>query len=229
MRLNREDLWIIAVGVATLLFVSPVLALPFPGLLISIGGSMYPTLKPGDVLVVLPATHIKIGDIVITNHYGTLIGHRVIAVNNTYVITKGDANPRPDKPTPRGMVKGKVVSVLPPLVMLLLGIALAAAAIPAKPGAQLLVSLFILAIIIHGVIASTADKFPQVMVTPQPLTKLVKIDGKLFVAMIKYPIKEYSCTGDCISRDGYILVPIGTNVTIIPDSSVRIKMWTVIK
>lgn len=62
----------------------------------SIGISMYPTLKNGDVLIIQkntdPSFNVKVGDIIVFTYNDMYVGHRVIDVENNYVVTKGDAN-----------------------------------------------------------------------------------------------------------------------------------------
>lgn len=59
-----------------------------------IGSSMFPTLKPGDILKVVSYkfSHISVGDVVVFNSpYGkTPIVHRVVSINNKGIRTKGD-------------------------------------------------------------------------------------------------------------------------------------------
>jgi len=86
--------------------------------------SMLPSLHPGDLVVVLGVGSPKVGDIVVYSAdcpalpKGDVI-HRVIEVNETHLITKGDndlTNPMPDPcPVRREQVKGKVVFAIPVL------------------------------------------------------------------------------------------------------------------
>lgn len=84
--------------------------------------SMLPTLHVGDLAIAVGASEIRPGDIIIyAANCPALpredIIHRVIAINNSYVITKGDnnaTNPIPDPcPVSFRQIKGKVVLVLP--------------------------------------------------------------------------------------------------------------------
>jgi hypothetical protein len=65
------------------------------------GGSMAGTFRPGDCLVVKPATweQIHAGDVVVFRSVGeekNEIVHRVLSVRSGGMLTRGDANPKPD-------------------------------------------------------------------------------------------------------------------------------------
>jgi len=72
------------------------------------GNSMYPTLKPGDLVLMIPY-HIlkifnikpKINDIIVYKSPidEKLVCHRIIEINNDRIITKGDFNPNIDSYT----------------------------------------------------------------------------------------------------------------------------------
>ena len=76
-------------------------------------GSMYPTLKVGDVILMEPVSpkDIKVGDVIIFYKPGTreLIVHRVVMKTDEGLYTKGDANPSIDwwSPLPYENVVGK--------------------------------------------------------------------------------------------------------------------------
>ncbi len=84
--------------------------------------SMLPSLHPGDLVVVAGTKSPKVGDIVIYSADCPLLPkedviHRVIEINETHLITKGDnnlTNPKPDPcPVRLDQVKGKVVLAIP--------------------------------------------------------------------------------------------------------------------
>ena len=80
------------------------------------GPSMKPTLKPGDLLQVIPYGDemIRRGDIVVfyPPHEKRLVTHRLISVKSGFLRAQGDNNSRPD-PEPFGSesVVGKVIRV----------------------------------------------------------------------------------------------------------------------
>jgi signal peptidase I len=85
------------------------------------GFSMYPLLKPGDLLVMrsLPSHSFKVGDVILfesglPDHFEGLIAHRVIRIRpNRRILTKGDNLPRPDPELEDGSrILGQVISVL---------------------------------------------------------------------------------------------------------------------
>ena len=85
------------------------------------GYSMYPSLRPGDLILSLhkDITGYGVGDVVIwcsTPSYCTI--HRVVELRDSQVITKGDNNPSEDPPIPESYVKYKVVLVIPSIVWL---------------------------------------------------------------------------------------------------------------
>ncbi|MFN3268878.1 MAG: signal peptidase I, partial [Zestosphaera sp.] len=80
------------------------------------GYSMYPVLKPGDLLVGIHKEIVgyDVGDVVVwcsSLTYCTV--HRVVRFMEDYVVTKGDNNPSEDPPIPESYVKYKVVLVIP--------------------------------------------------------------------------------------------------------------------
>jgi signal peptidase I len=106
----------IALAAAALL-VAALAARSFGGVYVQ-GGSMEPTLVPGDLVVYrrAPVTAVE-GDVVLIARKGWPAGvlHRVVAagVDGTYT-TRGDANPTPDRdPVPPGRLLGRAVISLP--------------------------------------------------------------------------------------------------------------------
>jgi len=93
-----------------------------------VSGSMYPTLKVGDLLVVegVNPEELEIGDIIVFHNPvnpGELIVHRIIEIVRgedglLYFGTKGDANSLPDKyrwgkMVSEELIEGKVLFVIP--------------------------------------------------------------------------------------------------------------------
>ena len=92
-------------------------AIPMPlgfGLAEVLSDSMYPTIKTGDVIMVVPKDEYKVGDIVAFEDGAMIVTHRIIDENEdgTFV-TKGDyiGNSRDDMPLQEKYIIGKVVNV----------------------------------------------------------------------------------------------------------------------
>jgi signal peptidase len=82
------------------------------------GGSMWPLIRDGDVLLVQPvdAGAVRVGDTVLFHcSTGRVLAHRVIRVRTTGTdrrfTVQGDARPRPDGQIGEEQVYGRVVSV----------------------------------------------------------------------------------------------------------------------
>lgn len=81
------------------------------------GWSMFPSLCPGDILVVRRRTakELLAGDIILYERNGRLFAHRVIESNGDEVSgvrTSGDAMPVSDPPVAENAVLGKIALVL---------------------------------------------------------------------------------------------------------------------
>ena len=72
-----------------------------------ISGSMQPALQIGDVIIVKKSNNYSERDIITYSNGLTTITHRIIAINNDEVITKGDANEVDDKPINKEQIIGK--------------------------------------------------------------------------------------------------------------------------
>lgn len=72
-----------------------------------ISGSMQPALQIGDVIIVKKSNNYSERDIITYSNGLTTITHRIIAINNDEVITKGDANEVDDKPINKEQIVGK--------------------------------------------------------------------------------------------------------------------------
>lgn len=83
-------------------------------------GSMAPTVRPGDGLVILPASfnQLKSGDVV-SYHSGqdpnVVISHRIVSVNRAHgtIITRGDNLSQPDSTVYRHQIIGRAIAVAP--------------------------------------------------------------------------------------------------------------------
>lgn len=74
------------------------------------GASMRPLFAPGDVVRVWPARveDVRLGDVVLVEFAGQLLAHRLIAVGERVIVTRGDAMPSADRPLPRASLHGRV-------------------------------------------------------------------------------------------------------------------------
>jgi signal peptidase len=105
---------------AAWLLISAALVVTAPrwGVTLTGGGSMEPALHPGDLLFYRrrPA-RLRGGDIVVYSHPGWPRGvvHRVVRVlPDGRAVTRGDANPIPDRdPVPSRRLRGRVALVVP--------------------------------------------------------------------------------------------------------------------
>lgn len=87
-------------------------ALPMPfgfGTAIVLSGSMEPTLRVEDLIIVTQQDNYQVGDVVVYQSENSLVVHRIIAMEGSAVTTQGDANNAPDSPVELALVKGKVV------------------------------------------------------------------------------------------------------------------------
>ncbi len=76
--------------------------------------SMEPVLHVGDIVIVSGSSSYSVGDIVVYDNGRNLIVHRIVGVQGSHYITKGDANSFPDNFRPSIKdVKGKVIVVIP--------------------------------------------------------------------------------------------------------------------
>ena len=82
------------------------------------GWSMFPAIRPGDILIVEPAaiTHVRIGDIVVLEQAAKLICHRVRAFAHDFggpsLITRGDTSPFPDPAVEEDKLLGRVAAIV---------------------------------------------------------------------------------------------------------------------
>jgi signal peptidase I len=80
------------------------------------GWSMLPAVWPGDVLVIERATtgEVSRGDIVLFGRDRRLFAHRVVAENleNSAILTRGDAMPGPDPIVRENELLGRVSSIM---------------------------------------------------------------------------------------------------------------------
>ena len=96
-------------------YIGPIAPISFS---LALGSSMFPTISNGDMLVCVSKylSPIKPGDIAVYKKGGEYIVHRVLYINGSYVVFKGDNNMVPDEKVPASNVYFKVVAILPPYI-----------------------------------------------------------------------------------------------------------------
>ena len=90
--------------------------LPMPfgcGMAVVLSGSMEPSLSVDDLIFVKECDQYQVDDIVVFQSGSELIVHRVIEIDGTTLITKGDANNVADSPVDVELVKGKLIGRIP--------------------------------------------------------------------------------------------------------------------
>lgn len=75
-----------------------------------LGNCMVPTTRNGDLITLVPADKLRIGDMVVF-HSSQMVMHRVVGFSNQQVITKGDVASDFDPPLPQEKVLGKVIAI----------------------------------------------------------------------------------------------------------------------
>ena len=78
-------------------------------------GSMHGAVEINDAVLVKINSDYDVNDIITYQSGDDFITHRVIMIQNDYIITKGDANNVNDNPIDKKLVLGKVVKILPKL------------------------------------------------------------------------------------------------------------------
>lgn len=91
-------------------------AVPMPfgvGAAVVLSGSMEPEISVGDLLIVAEHNSYEIGDVVVYQDGRMAVTHRIVAISEDEVITKGDANNTEDDPITVEQIKGEVVLAIP--------------------------------------------------------------------------------------------------------------------
>ena len=91
-------------------------ALPMPfgvGASVVLSGSMEPTLSVNDLVIVRAAESYAEGDVVVYQSGSSLVIHRIVRVEDEYVVTRGDANNTEDDPVSLSAVKGRMAFAIP--------------------------------------------------------------------------------------------------------------------
>ena len=75
--------------------------------------SMWPALSAGDLVVIegAPKESLSVGDIIVWRHDGGFTIHRIVELNDSTLVTKGDANFPKDNPIKYDDVIGKTVTM----------------------------------------------------------------------------------------------------------------------
>ena len=92
--------------------------LPMPfgvGTAVVVSGSMEPAIHVNDLLIVKEAKKeaIHVGDVIVFQGERSLIAHRVVEMQDEYLITQGDANNVADAPIDWEQVKGRMIGRVP--------------------------------------------------------------------------------------------------------------------
>ena len=72
-------------------------------------GSMQPTLKVGDNVIVKKQNEYKVGDIISYKMNDIYVTHRIVKIEGDMITTKGDANDVEDPPFNKSKILGKYV------------------------------------------------------------------------------------------------------------------------
>lgn len=83
-----------------------------------VSGSMENTIQINDIVIVKLTNEIAEQDIITYQSNNNFITHRVISINTNEVITQGDANNTPDEPVSKNDILGKVVFVIPVMILI---------------------------------------------------------------------------------------------------------------
>ena len=79
-----------------------------------ITGSMSPSIEVSDVVIVkVTKDNINVDDIIVFKEGQSIITHRVIEMNEEFIVTKGDANNAKDKSIKKEAIIGKVIKIIP--------------------------------------------------------------------------------------------------------------------
>ncbi len=84
------------------------------GYAVVLSGSMEPTISVNDVVIIKEQDAYEVGDIITyVDGDGTLITHRIVAIDGDEITVRGDANNTDDPTFSVESIKGAVVAVLP--------------------------------------------------------------------------------------------------------------------
>lgn len=91
-------------------------ALPMPfgyGGAVVLSGSMEPTIAIDELIIVKAADSYQVDDIVVYQTGRTPVVHRIVAIDDESIVTRGDANNTDDDPIALSQIKGKVIAHIP--------------------------------------------------------------------------------------------------------------------
>ncbi len=75
---------------------------------------MEPEISVGSLAVIVPAENLEVGDVITFEKKDALVTHRIVSIDNSSLITAGDANDAPDKdPVERSRVVGELFLAIP--------------------------------------------------------------------------------------------------------------------
>ena len=90
--------------------------LPMPfgyGAAVVLSDSMAPEFQRGDLLIVKEDVSLEMGDIIVYDDVNCLVVHRIVALDEKTITTKGDANPVADEPIEKSAVRAEVLFWIP--------------------------------------------------------------------------------------------------------------------
>ena len=90
--------------------------MPMPfgyGAAVVLSGSMEPVLSVNDLIIAKETEDYAVGDMVVFQDGNSVVVHRIVAVGEDAIQTKGDANNVEDAPISKDVVKGKVIAYIP--------------------------------------------------------------------------------------------------------------------
>ena len=210
---------------------SAYLGLPVASTIVS-GGSMYPTLSPGDMVLLVADRHPRPGEVVVyRGPGGEQVIHRVYTVGDGYAVMKGDNNPEPDPPVPVGRVEYRVVARVPPTLWgPLLGVALAASIALGCRGsaAYCLLAIELAATLTSALLGSavinSVEGYP---VKPTSLPSLHPLGGGVY--SVETPVAAVYCGGCRVITPHTVYVPGGVSlVTLELDTKPPVNVTVVV-
>ena len=91
-----------------------VLPMPFGyGAAVVLTGSMEPTIMTDEMIIVKAQENYEVGDVVVYQSGYSLVVHRIVAMDDQTVMTRGDANNVDDEPMELSRIKGEVIAHIP--------------------------------------------------------------------------------------------------------------------